>query len=133
MITYLINQAILVVFNLVNVKIDAFRMTKHKKIAHGINLAAYGIFIGLLIWLFKMNWPSGFLFVVSALANRQLSFDIPLNLKRGKQWYYQSTADTPAAFWDRIEKELFGTANGKKIAAIYAGIWLVCLTIKLIF
>lgn len=133
MITYLINQAILVAFNLVNVKIDAFRITKHKKIAHGINLAAYAVLVGLLIWIFKMNWPSAVLFGFSAFANRQLSFDIPLNLKRGKDWFYQSTADTPAAFWDRIERELFGTANGKKIAAIYAGMWMLCLIIKWIF
>lgn len=130
MITYLINQAILVAFNLANVHIDAFRITKHKKIAHGVNLAAYGSFCGLLIWLFKMNWPSAILFCFSAFANRQLSFDIPLNLRRGLSVFYQSIAETPAAFWDRIEKELFGTTNGKKIAAIYAGMWLICLTIK---
>lgn len=133
MLTYLINQAILVAFNLINVKIDAFRITKHKKIAHWINLTAYGCFCALLIWLFRMNWPGGFLFCVAAFANRQLSFDIPLNLRRKLPWYYQSTADTPAAFWDRIERDLFGTSNGKKIAAIYAGMWIVCLTIKWIF
>lgn len=133
MITYLINQAILVAFNLANVKIDAFRITKHKVIAHGINLAAYGLFCALLVWLFKMNWPNIILFCFAAFTNRQLSFDIPLNLKRGKDWFYQSTAETPAAFWDRIERKLFGTANGKKIAAIYAGIWFLCLIIKWIF
>ncbi len=130
MLTYLINQAMLVGFNLLNVKIDAFRIAKNKKIAHAINLSAYAIFCGLIAWLFKLNWPTGFLFCISALANRQLSFDIPLNIRRGLKWYYQSTADTPAAFWDRIEKELFGTTNGKKIVAIYAVIWIGCLLIK---
>lgn len=133
MLTYLINQAILVAFNLTNVKIDAYRIIKHKVIAHGINLAAYGLFTALLIWVFKMNWGNAILFCISAFANRQLSFDIPLNRRRGLPWFYQSTAETPAAFWDRVERKLFGTANGKKIAAIYAGMWIVCLIIKWIF
>lgn len=133
MLTYLINQAILVVFNLVNVRIDAYRIAKDKVIAHGINLIAYILWCALFIWIFKMNFWNALLYGIAAFANRQLSFDIPLNIRRHLPWFYQSTAETPQAWWDRTEIKIFHTTNGKKIVAYYAGIWLLCLLIKWIF
>lgn len=133
MITYIINQVVLAVFNLINSRIDAYRILKHKAIAHGINLAAYAVVAGVLVVLFKMNWPNAILFSFSAFFNRQLSFDIPLNLRRGLKWYYQSAANPPAAWWDRIERALFPDNNGKKIAEFYAIMWSVTIGIKIAF
>lgn len=130
MITYLLNQALLVAFNWGNSRLDAYRITRHKVIAHALNLLAYAAFTGLLSWIFRMGWE-GLLFGASAFFNRQLSFDIPLNVRRGLRWYYQSTAESPKALMDRLERKIFGHLSGKVIAAIYSAGWLICLLIKM--
>ncbi|MDF2189270.1 hypothetical protein [Paraflavitalea sp. CAU 1676] len=130
MITYLIMHALLVGFNLLNVKHDAYRITKHKAIAHGLNFGVFTLFCALLCLLSRWNVGVITLFSVSAFFNRQLSFDIPLNLRRKLPWYYQSTANPPKALMDRIERKIFGNLSGKWIATVYAAGWLICLLIK---
>jgi hypothetical protein len=129
MITYLINQAILILFNLINSRIDAYRIMKNKTIAHAINFGLYVVCVGLIIWLFKLELWSAVLFSFSAFFNRQLSFDIPLNLRRGKKWDYVSLDKPPKALLDRIEIRLWGY-NGKAPVFCYATAWLLCLAIK---
>lgn len=131
--TFILNQFILAFCNLINSRLDAYRILKHKTIAHWINLTAYGVVIGVLIVLFKMNWPNAILFCFSAFFNRQLSFDIPLNLRRKLPWFYQSTANPPAAWWDRVERALFPHNDGKKIAEFYLIMWCIAIGIKLSF
>jgi len=131
--TFIINQFILAFCNFINSRVDAYRILRNKTIAHGINLGIYAVITGLLIVLFKMNWPNAILFCLSAFANRQISFDIPLNKRRGLPWFYQSTANPPAAWWDRVERAMFPDNNGKKIAEFYAIIWCVTIGIKLAF
>lgn len=131
--TFIINQFILAFCNFINSRIDAYRILRNKTIAHGINFGVYALFVGLLIVLFKMNLPNSILFCFSAFFNRQLSFDIPLNLRRGLKWYYQSAANPPAAWWDRVERALFPDNNGKKIAKFYAIMWCVTIGIKISF
>lgn len=131
--TFIINQFILVFCNLINSRLDAYRILKHKTIAHWINLTAYGIITGVLVVLFKMNWPNAILFCFSAFFNRQLSFDIPLNMRRGLSAFYQSAANPPAAWWDRVERVFFPDNDGKKIALFYAIMWCVTVGIKLSF
>jgi hypothetical protein len=130
MITYLINQVALAMFNLINSRIDAYRIMRNKTIAHGINFGVYALFCALLCWLAR--WYVGVitLFCVSAFCNRQLSFDIPLNLRRGLKWDYVSTAKPPKALLDRIEIRLFGY-NGRAPLFVYAIVWVACLIIKI--
>jgi hypothetical protein len=130
MITYLINQLALAMFNLINSRIDAYRIMRNKTIAHGINFGVYALFCALLCWLARWNVGVITLFCVSAFCNRQLSFDIPLNLRRGVKWVYVSTAKPPKALLDRIEIRLFGY-NGRAPLFVYAIVWVACLIIKI--
>jgi len=131
MITFLINQAALAGFNLINSRIDAYRILKNKNIAHGINFGVYAVLCALLCWFARWNLGVITLFCVSAFCNRQLSFDIPLNLRRGLKWDYVSLAKPPAAWLDRQEIRLFGY-NGRAPIVMYAVIWVVCLIIKIL-
>jgi hypothetical protein len=134
-VTYLINQAILIAFNFLNVWLDAYKIKKAlkqnvpKAVRHGVNLGAYAICVGLIIWLFKLQVWDAVLFGVSAFFNRQLSFDIPLNKRRGLPWDYVSPAKPPDAIMDRIEIRLFGY-NGKAPVFCYSLLWVGCLIVK---
>lgn len=131
--SFILNQFILAFCNFINSRVDAYRILRNKTIAHGINFGVYVIIVGGLIVLFKMNWPEGILFCFSAFFNRQLSFDLPLNIRRGMPWYYQSAAKPPKAIWDRIERWLFGIDyDGKKIVMFYSIMWLVTIVFKFI-
>jgi len=130
MIIYLLAQLALIVFNLINSRIDAYRIMKNKAIAHGINFGAYTLFVAILCWLARWNVWVITLFCVSAFANRQWTFDVPLNKRRGLKWDYVSLAKPPKAFLDRIEIRVFGY-NGRAPLFVYAVIWLVCLIIKI--
>jgi hypothetical protein len=67
---------------------------------------------------------------VSAFCNRQFSFDIPLNLRRGLAWDYVSLADPPKSILDRIEIRIFGH-NGRAPFVIYGAVWIACLIAKI--
>lgn len=130
MILYLAAHAALILFNLANVWIDAYRIMRHKRIAHGINLGAYTLFVAFLSWV--THWNAGVitLFCVSAFCNRQGTFDIPLNLRRGLKWDHVSLAKPPKAFLDRIEIRVFGY-NGRAPVFVYGVVWVVCLIVKI--
>jgi hypothetical protein len=130
MIAYLINHAALVGFNLINSRIDAYRIMRNKTIAHGINFGVYTLFCALLCWLARWNAGVITFFCVSAFCNRNITFDIPLSLRRELKWDHVSTAKPPKAILDRIEIRLFGY-NGRAPLVMYAAIWLVCLIIKI--
>ena len=129
MIAYLINHAALAFFNLINSRIDAYRIMRNKTIAHAVNFGVYTLFCALLCWLARWNAGVITLFCVSAFCNRQISFDIPLNKRRGLKRDYVSLAKPPKAFLDRIEIRLFGY-NGRAPIFVYATVWLACLIIK---
>jgi hypothetical protein len=119
--TFILNQLVLAAWNVINSRIDAYRILKQKYIAHGVNFAAYAVATGLVVWVAGYDWKTIILFCISAFANRQLSFDIPLNLRRGLPWYYQSAANPPKALMDKIERKLFGMDyDGKKIVMYYS-------------
>lgn len=137
MLTYIINHIALAFVNVVNSRLDAYRILRHKNIAHGINLGAYALVVAFLIWRQQpAGWPEiidQVNFGLSAFFNRQLSFDIPLNLRRGLEWDYQSTAEKPKAVMDQIERWLFGKLEGKYIAGIYAVGFIICTLKKIVF
>lgn len=137
-IELLIGQLFLVLFNIANAYIDAYRILDNKKIAHGINFTAYAIAALIICFLLSipfyllfgwLPYGPGMLFMLSAFFNRQFSFDIPLNLRRGLAWDYQSQDNPPKSATDRIERAMFGTgANvGKKIFKVYLACY--CLII----
>jgi hypothetical protein len=138
MITYLINQAALAGFNLINSRIDAYRIMKHKTIAHGINFGAYVQFAIILYYKTVkpiMSWADFpyvdfAIYLISAFTNRQGTFDIPLNLRRGLPYDHVSTAKPPKAFLDRIEIRVFGY-NGRAPLFVYGSVWVICLIIKI--
>lgn len=134
MIIYLLAHLFLVIFNLFNSRIDAFRIMDNKTIAHGINFGAYAVFTGLICWYAHNNyyWNEWHfvLFAVSAFCNRQWSFDVPLNLRRHLKWDHVSTAKPPKAFLDRFEIRVFGY-NGRAPVLMYATVWVACLIIKI--
>lgn len=130
MITYLINQVALAGLNLINSRVDAYRIMRNKKIAHGINFGAYCILVAVLCLLFRYGIWDIIVFGISAFTNRQFSFDIPLNLRRGLKFDYVSLAKPPKAFLDRIEIRLFGY-NGRAPLVMYGVIWVVCLIVKI--
>lgn len=129
--TFVLNHIILAVHNYVNVFIDAYKIKTFKKLGknvrHGINLAAYLGTIAILVFIHHDSWWYRINFIFGALVQRQLTFDIPLNLKRGLSPFYQSTAPKPKAVMDQIERALFPDNNGRTIAIFY--LILFCLSV----
>lgn len=109
-------------WNVINVQIDAYRILKDKTIAHSVNFIAYGAFVGVLAWIGEYDFKSIIILCLAAFFNRQFSFDIPLNLRRGLDWYYQTKATgSKASILDRAERFIFGDHDlvGVKIAIVY--------------
>lgn len=113
------------VFNIVNSRIDAYRILKDKTIAHGINFTAYGIVVGVELIFLKLWWPVAIVFAIQAFFNRQNTFDIPLNKRRGLASNYQTRY--PKAIMDKIEYRVFGY-NPDAIFYSYIILWAVSLT-----
>lgn len=125
----IIPQILLIGFNMANVFIDAYKIKKlNKTIRHGINLGAYLAMAGVIIWLFELTPARSVVFLLSAFFSRQITFDIPLNLRRGLKWDYVSLDKPPKAIMDRIEVRLFGY-NGRLPVLIYSICWIVTLFI----
>jgi hypothetical protein len=131
LIRFFINQFILACFNLLNAKIDAGKIFKNIHIVHGLNGAAYISFTCILYYLSnkpELNWHlfpyiDFILFLFSSFFQRQITFDIPLNLDRGLDWDYVTPEKPPKAIMDRIEIRVFGY-NGRAPIFIYSLCWL---------
>lgn len=122
-----IAHLILVGFNVTNAYIDAYKIkTLNKEIKHGINFGAYIICVVTCAFLFEMSFLQWLIYLFSAFFNRQITFDIPLNLRRGKAWDYMSTANPPKAWWDSVEQEIVGY-NGRGLTIIYLISWIISL------
>lgn len=120
----------LTAFNVINSQVDAVRILKNKRIAHGLNFGLYGVvFIGGCLLIHAILWK---IIVLAPWAyfNRQIFFDILLNLRRGLKWDYVSLDNPPKALTDRIEVALWGY-NGRAGVFVYAA--LLIITTILIF
>lgn len=119
---------ILISFNLVNSELDAVRILGQKTVSHAINFGAYLALMGTGWWVFVNDWHWEHLtvFGIMGFACRQITFDIPLNWRRGLEWDYVSPAVPPKAIMDRIEQFIFGR-NGRLLVYIYAGLWILSL------
>lgn len=129
-ILILASQLFLALYNIGNVNIDAYKIMENKTIAHSVNFILYGVFVAALAYIMHMQLLSIGFFCASGFLNRQFSFDIPLNLQRGLDWYYQTKAvGKKASLLDKIERSIFGSADdvGKKIFKVY--LFLYCLII----
>lgn len=126
MLTISITILLQMLFNVVNSRVDAYRILKNKTIAHGINLGCYAVVVGIEVYFLKMVWCMAAIFCIQAFLNRQNTFDIPLNLRRGLKFGYMSQDKPPKAWWDRQEYKIFGN-NGRAIAITYAILWLISL------
>lgn len=113
---------------MVNSEVDAVRILGNNNVSHAINLGAYLALMGTSWWIFVHDWQWEHLTVFSTMgfACRQITFDIPLNLRRGLKWDYVSPAQPPKAIMDRIEQAIFGR-NGRLPVYIYAGAWILSL------
>lgn len=136
----ILGQMFFAIFNIVNSRIDAYRIMSNKTIAHSVNFIAYFIFCTAVCILLRINFKfdliigfipvvygPGLLFLISAFLNRQFSFDIPLNLRRGLSWDYQTKATGPkASVLDRLERFFFGNGEyaGRLILAFYLGCYI---------
>jgi len=129
LILYIIAQVCLILFNVGNACIDAHRIMMGYRIYHGVNFGIYCLVTGAICRIGHFDIGVIALITVSAFCNRQLSFDIPLNLMRGLKWDYVSKAKPPKSITDRIEIRIFGY-NGRAPAFMYAGLWLTCLIIQ---
>lgn len=125
----------LCVFNVTNAYIDAYKIklalkdNVAKAIKHGINFAAYTVCTGLCVWIFKLHSWHIIVYSVCAFFCRQVTFDIPLNWRRGLAWDYVSLDKPPKAIMDQIEVKLFGY-NGRAPTLAYGALWLILLTVQ---
>jgi hypothetical protein len=133
----LIQHGICSVFNVANAFLDAYKIKVAlgknipRAVRHGINFVAYAICVASVWYLYHMTLQEGITYAVSAFFNRQLFFDIPLNLRRGKKWDYVSLAKPPKAIMDRIEVWMFGY-DGRTPIFIYAILWLATLIVQMV-
>jgi len=113
-------QLFFILFNVANAFLDAYKIRElNKTIRHGINLAAYIAYVGVVIWIFDLSTWGAVLAALSAFFNRQIFFDIPLNWRRGLKWDYVSLDKPPKALMDKIEVSIFGY-NGRLPVLIYS-------------
>jgi hypothetical protein len=127
--TFLINQTIFVLINTLNAGNDALKIKAHKPVDHFLNGLAYILSIIVFILIFKMEWYEVILFTISCFCNRQLFFDIPLNLLRKLKWDYVS--EKPESWVDKIEKRMFGN-NGRTPNYIYLTSFIVIILLNLL-
>lgn len=119
-------------FNFLNSQIDAYLIFKNKTIAHGINFGLYAALIVGEIYVTDYVWWYIIIFCFSALCNRQVTFDIPLNLRRKLPFDYISLDKPPKALTDRIEIAVFGY-NGSAITFSYIILWVLSIAALFIF
>lgn len=129
LIIFLIVQYVL---SIINGKYDAYRISKGKHIAHGLNLTIFLIMVGIELFIGKYIWWYAILFFFTSCLNRRGIFGISLNLFRRKTnklitWDYITKAKPPKAWLDRQEIKIFGY-NGRAIHIIYIILWVIFTT-----
>lgn len=127
--TFLIDQLILIFYNYVNAIRDANKIKNNISINHVSNGLDYAFMIFIIIFITDIyNYEMFILFPISAFFNRQISFDIPLNLKRKLKWDYVSKV--ASSLIDKIEIRIFGY-NGKAPTILYGILFSITIIIEL--
>jgi hypothetical protein len=98
---------------------DASKIKANKTIDHFLNGVAYILTITVFCMIFKMDWFESGLFTLSCFCNRQLFFDVPLNLMRKLKWNYIPVK--PESFIDKIEGKIGFSPGTAEI--IYSQLW----------
>jgi hypothetical protein len=101
---------------------DAVRISKHKRIYHGINGLIHVTLVGV-VYLFMKD----LFFVIGLLALRRIVFDTTLNIYRGLPFDYISSTTT--SIIDRLSYN-FQKRYGY---VVYYGIFFVILLLSIIF
>jgi hypothetical protein len=128
--TFLINQVIFSLFSFVNACGDYSLIKENKPVNHFKNGLIYLLLIFIWITCFKMKTLDAVAFTICSLCNRQLTFDIPLNLMRDKQWNYVSS--DPSSWFDRLEVRIWGN-DGIKPNIVYSLVFILITVSYLIF
>jgi hypothetical protein len=127
--TFFIDQLFFSLYNYVDSIINAHKIEKEKKINHKINAIEYCIYISLIIIVnYNYSLINILCYIMSAFLNRQLFFDIILNLKRGLKWDY--VTKYPESILDKIEIRIFGF-NGRAPTILYIFLYLIILSLNL--
>jgi len=112
------------VANIVLAFIDAHKILKSKTINHVVNAAIYIALVAVPYFIFH-----NYFLIAALLFNRLIFFNMFLSLFRGLPAFYMPKH--PASFVDRLANSVFGT-NGKKMYAVYAGLFIVLTVISFI-
>lgn len=94
----LLNITIVLIFSIINIalaKIDAWKISRGRRIYHGINASLYLILVTILY-----IWTKNEAICLGVLAVRRIVFDTALNLFRGLRFDYISRKTT--SIIDRI-------------------------------
>lgn len=128
--TLLINQICFAWYNVLNAYGDSVRIKQDKTINHFINGMAYLLYVFFVILIDgHFNFSTLVLTPLSAFCNRQLSFDIPLNLMRKPALKWDYVSKEPKSVIDRLEIRIFGY-NGRAPVVFYSAILILTIIIN---
>ena len=130
--TFILNQLCFAAINVFDAWIDKNRIADNvrSKVIHWINAILYTLVVSVIATFANHEWNAIALTFIASFFNRQLFFDIPLNLFRGLKWDYVTNAEKPA-WTDRVEIKLIGD-NGKAQTIIYAQSFIITILIYFI-
>lgn len=125
-------QALLLLWNITDAIGDHKLIKRDIPVNHKTNLLFY---LFLLFVQIPLTYQVSVWFMILApfmgFLNRQLFFDIPLNLMRGLPWDYLPTPGSGTAWWDSIEYKLFGKGKNWLLNVIYFCAYVTLLIIFL--
>jgi hypothetical protein len=122
----MLEQIILILFNVINGLFDARRIKRNEIIKHWLNALVYVVIIVLLIFVYQMNAWRIVTYAMGAFFGRLVIFNQVQYATRGLKWDYVTT--TPKAVADQIQIWIFGM-NGKLPVAIYAMLWIISIVV----
>lgn len=89
MVVKLLIAILFIAINIALAKYDSWRISRHKRIYHGINAAVY-----LILLIYPYIVTKDWFFIIALLSLRRIVFDTALNLFRGLRFDYISSTTT---------------------------------------